>query len=87
MLSEWSATTRKSRGREAAATFAANAASKDQAQFIAESLQMLAHYHKTITPISLVTASGPIAARDRSGVVVVPAPVAYVAWTPRMASG
>jgi hypothetical protein len=72
-------------GRDAAATFAASATSEDQARFIAEGLQMLAHYHKTITPISIVSASGPITARDSNGMVVVPAPVDYVAWTPRVA--
>jgi hypothetical protein len=72
-------------GREAAATFAASAASEDQAHFIAESLQMLVHYHQTITPISVVVGGGPIVARDRSGVVVIPAPVDYVAWTQRVA--
>jgi hypothetical protein len=72
-------------GRDAAVTFAASAASEDQAHFIAESVQMLAHYHRTITPISVVVASGPITARDRTGAVVVPAPVDYVAWTARVA--
>jgi hypothetical protein len=72
-------------GREAVAAFAASAASEDQARFIAESLQMLAHYHQTVTPVGVVVASGPIAARDRNGVVVVPAPVDYVAWTARVA--
>jgi hypothetical protein len=72
-------------GREAVAAFAASAASEDQARFIAESLQMLAHYHKAMTPISVIAATGPIAARDRNGAMVVPAPVDYVAWTPRVA--
>lgn len=72
-------------GRDAVATFAANVASEDQARFTAESLQMLAYYHKTNTPISVIAATGPIAARDQSGAVVVPAAVDYVAWTPRVA--
>jgi hypothetical protein len=71
-------------GREAVAAFATSAASEDQARFIAESLQMLAHYHKAMTPIRVIAATGPIAARDQSGVVV-PAAVDYVAWTPRVA--
>jgi hypothetical protein len=72
-------------GRDAVATFAANVTSEDQACFTAERLQMLAYYHNTNTPISLIAASGPIAARDQSGAVVVPAAVDYVAWTPRVA--
>jgi hypothetical protein len=65
--------------------FAASAASEDQGRFIAEGLQMLARYHQTITPLTVVVASGPITARDRNGAVVVPAAVDYVAWTSRVA--
>jgi hypothetical protein len=65
---------------------AARAASEDQARFVAESLQMLAHYHRTMTPLTTLAASGPIVARDRNGAVVVPAPVDYVAWTARVAA-
>jgi hypothetical protein len=72
-------------GRDAVVTFAASVASEDQARFIAEGLQMLAHYHQTITPLSVLSASGPITARDRNGAVVMPAPVDYVAWTARVA--
>ena len=73
------------KGREEVATLAASAATEDQARFIAESLQMLAHYHKTITPVSAISGSGPVMARDPGGAVVVPAPVDYVAWTQRVA--
>ncbi|MGH6690168.1 MAG: hypothetical protein ACRERE_40560 [Candidatus Entotheonellia bacterium] len=72
-------------GRDAVVVFAASAASESQARFVAESLQMLAHYHRTTTPLTLLAASGPITARDRNGAVVVPAPVDYVAWTTRVA--
>ena len=73
------------KGRQEVAKLAASATTEDQARFIAESLQMLAHYHKAITPVSTVAGSGPIVARDSSGAVVVPAPVDYVAWTQRVA--
>jgi hypothetical protein len=72
-------------GREDVAKFAASATSEDQARFITESLQLLAHYHKTITPVSSVAGSGPVVARDSKGAVVVPTPVDYVAWTQRVA--
>jgi hypothetical protein len=72
-------------GREAVVAFAASATSEDQARFIADGLQMLAHYHQTITPLTVLSASGPITARDRNGAVVVPAPLDYVAWTARVA--
>jgi hypothetical protein len=71
-------------GRDAAVVFAASATSEDQARFVAESLQMLAHYHRTMTPLTLLAASGLISARDRNGAIVVPAPVDYVAWTSRV---
>jgi hypothetical protein len=51
---------------------------------MAESLQMLAHYHKAITPIKTISGSGPVVGRDAKGAVVVPAPVDYVAWTQRV---
>jgi hypothetical protein len=73
------------KGREEVVKLAASASSEDQARFIAESLQMLAHYHKTTTPISAVSGSGPVVARDPGGAVVVAAPVDYVAWTSRVA--
>jgi hypothetical protein len=72
-------------GRDAVVVFAASASSEDQARFVAESLQMLVHYHRTMTPLTLLAASGPITARDRNEAVVVPAPVDYVAWTTRVA--
>ena len=72
-------------GREEVTKFAASAASEDQARFITEGMQMLAHYHKTRTPLSAIAVRGPIVARDREGTVVVPAPLDYVVWTQRVA--
>jgi hypothetical protein len=51
---------------------------------VAESVQMLAHYHRTLAPLTVIAASGPITARDRHGAVLVPAPIDYVAWTARV---
>jgi hypothetical protein len=73
------------KGRDEVTKLAAGVATEDQARFIAESLQMLAHYHQTIAPLSTVAGSGPIVARDSGKAVVVPAPVDYVAWTERVA--
>jgi hypothetical protein len=71
-------------GRQAAVVFAASAATEEQARFVAESVQMLAHYHRTLAPLTVIAASGPITARDRHGAVLVPAPIDYVAWTARV---
>jgi len=64
---------------------AANAASEDQAHFIAEAMQMLVRFQTTAEPLDTVTARGTVTARTRRGAVVVPAPVDYVAWTQRVA--
>jgi hypothetical protein len=72
-------------GREAVVTLAASAAAEDQARFVAEGMQMLVRYHTTIEPLDTLTAQGAVTARTRSGAVVVPAPVDYVAWTQRAA--
>jgi hypothetical protein len=72
-------------GRDAVVALAANAASEDQAHFIAEAMQMLVRYQTTAEPLDTVTAQGTVTARTRRGAVVVPAPVDYVAWTQRVA--
>jgi hypothetical protein len=72
-------------GREEVVKFAASVTSEDQAHFIAESLRMLAHYHKTLHPISAIAARGTLLARDSQGDGIVPVPLDYVAWTQRVA--
>jgi len=62
---------------------AGTAESEDQARFLAACLSMLAHYHKTQTPLSQIIARGTMIGRDRAGVIVVPAEVDYVSWTKR----
>jgi hypothetical protein len=59
------------------------AESEDQARFLASSLDMLANYHQSQTPLASIIARGTIIGRDRAGVVVVPAEVDYVSWTKR----
>jgi hypothetical protein len=72
-------------GRDAVAKLAASATSEDQARFIAEAMQMLVRYQTTVEPLDTLVAQGTVTARTRSGAVVVPAPVDYIAWTPRVA--
>ena len=45
---------------------------------------MLGRYHSR-SPLSSVSAKDAVVGRDRSGAVVVPAPVDYVSWTKRIA--
>ena len=63
---------------------AATAHSEIQARFITDTVTMLGRYHSR-TPLSSVSAKGTVVGRDRSGAVVVPAPVDYVSWTKRIA--
>jgi hypothetical protein len=62
---------------------ASTAESEDQARFLASSLDMLANYHQSQTPLASIIARGTIIGRDRAGVIVVPAEVDYVSWTKR----
>jgi hypothetical protein len=73
-------------GRDSVAALAASATSEDQARFVTAATQMLVHYHQTVRPLSAVMGHGPVTGRDRRGVVVVPAPLDYVAWTERVAT-
>jgi hypothetical protein len=73
-------------GRDSVATLAASATSEDQARFVTAATQMLVHYHQTVTPLRAVVGHGPVTGRDRRGIVVVPAPLDYVAWTARVAT-
>ena len=71
--------------RDTVAALAASATSEDQARFIVAAAQMLARYHKTITPLSVLMGRGTAIGYDKRGVIVVPAPLDYVAWTDRVA--
>lgn len=67
------------------AALAASATSEDQARCIVAATQRLARYHKTITPLSFLMGQGTVIGHDKRGVIVVPAPLDYVAWTARVA--
>jgi hypothetical protein len=73
-------------GALGAASLASTVGSEDQARFLTDAVEMLAKYHQTQTPLSRLIAKGTIVGRDRNGVIVVPAEVDYVVWTPRVAS-
>ena len=62
---------------------ASTADSEDQARFLADTLDMLATYHQSHTPLVQVVARGTVVGRDRAGVIVVPAAVDYASWTKR----
>jgi len=56
-----------------------------QARFLATSLRMLNKWGQQKIPISEIQVPGVLVARDQNGTVIVPAPVDYVSWTPRIA--
>lgn len=56
-----------------------------QARFIVTSLHMLAQWGQQKSPIAGIQVPGVLVATDQNGTVIVPAPVDYVSWTPRIA--
>ncbi|HSC70197.1 MAG TPA: hypothetical protein VLH58_02520 [Candidatus Methylomirabilis sp.] len=71
-------------GRPEVVTLAAGAASEDDAQFFTGVVQMLARYQETTGPIVRLVARGTVIGYNRTGAVVVPAPVDYLSWTQRI---
>jgi hypothetical protein len=72
-------------GRRAAAVAVGNVMTEYQARFLATSLHMLNQWGQQKSPITQLQAPGVLVAHDQNGTVIVPAPVDYVSWTPRIA--
>jgi hypothetical protein len=72
-------------GRRATAVALSGVITEYQARFIVTSLQMLAQWGQQNSPITSVRMIGPLLARDQKGTAVMPAPVDYISWTPRIA--
>jgi hypothetical protein len=56
-----------------------------QTRFLATSMRMLNQWGQQKSPIAGIQVPGVLVARDQNGTVIVPAPVDYVSWTPRIA--
>ena len=56
-----------------------------QARFLATSIRMLNKWGQQKSPITGIQVPGVLVAQDQNGTVIVPAPVDYVSWTPRIA--
>jgi hypothetical protein len=69
------------KGRDQIVAFASAVGNEDRARLIVAAAEMLARYHATVEPLLEVSAPGPIVARTKSGGLLVPAPIVYVAWT------
>ena len=72
-------------GRRAAAVDIGNMMTEYQARFLVTSLHMLVQWSHQQSPITGIKAPGPLIARDQNGTVIMPAPVDYLSWTPRIA--
>jgi hypothetical protein len=73
-------------GRRAAAVALGNLMTEYQARFIVTSLHMLAQWGQQKSPITGIQAPGVLIATDQNGTAIVPAPVDYASWTPRIAA-
>jgi hypothetical protein len=72
-------------GRRAAAVAIGNVMTEYQARFLVTSLHMLNQWSQQHAPITRIEAPGPLVARDQNGATILPAPVDYLSWTPRIA--
>jgi hypothetical protein len=72
-------------GRTDVIPWALTAESDAQARFMAGAVVILAAYHKTQEPVARLRVAGTLVGQAKSGGLVVPAPVDYVAWTERVA--
>jgi hypothetical protein len=72
-------------GRHDAAVALGNVMTEYQARFLATSIHMLNQWGQQKSPITGIQAPGVLVATDQNGTVIVPAPVDYVSWTPRIA--
>jgi hypothetical protein len=72
-------------GRRATGDALGGVMTEYQARFLVTSLQMLATWSQQRSPITKIKVVGVLVAHDQSGTVIMPAPVDYVSWTPRIA--
>ena len=72
-------------GRRAVAVALGSVLTEYQARFLAMSIKMLSQWGQRKSPITAIAATGPLIARDQNNAVIMPAPVDYVSWTPRIA--
>jgi hypothetical protein len=71
--------------RRAVAVALGSVLTEYQARFLATSIKMLSQWGQQKSPITAIAATGPLIARDQNNAVIMPAPVDYVSWTPRIA--
>jgi len=72
-------------GRRSVANALANVMTEYQARFLVTSIKMLSQWGQTRSPIVRLTMQGVIVGTDQNGGTIVPAPVDFLSWTPRIA--
>ncbi|MBM4255477.1 MAG: hypothetical protein FJ147_06210 [Deltaproteobacteria bacterium] len=72
-------------GREEVIALATDTASEEEARYLTGSTRLLAHYHKTVSPLIGITIVGTIVGWNQEGNIIVPSDVDYIAWTRRIA--
>jgi hypothetical protein len=72
-------------GRRAAAVMLGGAMTEYQARFLVSSLRMLADWSVRKSSITSIQIQGLLVGRDQSSAAIMPAPVDYLSWTPRIA--
>ena len=72
-------------GRRAAAVDIGSMMTEYQARFLVTSLHMLVQWGQQQAPITRIWAPAELVARDQNRTTILPAPVDYVSWTPRVA--
>lgn len=68
-----------------ALSFADSVISEDQALFVVNTVEMLAHYHEKQAPLTEILGRGTLMGRTASGETVAVAPVDYLSWTGQLA--
>jgi hypothetical protein len=68
-------------GATGALAFADSVVSEEQALFVVNTVEMLAHYHEYQAPLSEIVARGTLMGRTGTGERVVVAPVDYLSWS------
>ncbi|WP_424930931.1 hypothetical protein [Amaricoccus macauensis] len=71
-------------GRSGVLPLALGVGSEGQARFAVQSVEMLKRYHLEREPLTEIRAEGVAFGQTESGEVIVPAPVNYLSWTPRL---
>jgi len=72
-------------GRREVAVALSNVLTEYQARFFVTSIRMLAQWSQQKAAIANLGAPSVVIARDQNNTVILPAPVDYVSWTPRIA--